>query len=90
MFRNIGYPSDDCASIIAPRQELVDIVGQRLAAFDIQFVDIDGFLADKFGSPTEAHKVYGFGHRVGSGHLNLFGHRIYAELLAQTILAAKP
>ena len=90
MFRNIGYPGDDCASVMAPRRELVDIVGQRLAEFDIQFIDIDGFLAGRFGSPTEAHKVYGFGRRVGSGHLNLFGHSIYAELLAQTILAAEP
>ena len=59
----------------------------RLAASNIQMVDFEGIVVDRFGEDG-MYKLHGFESKVGRGHLNYRGNRIYGEILAGVIDSA--
>lgn len=58
---------------------------RRLEIAGLGVIDLDGRIGDALAERTDARTpadLYGFGARLGFGHLNAFGHRVYADALA--------
>jgi hypothetical protein len=56
----------------------------RLAASNIQMVDFEGFVVDRFGQDG-MRKLHGFEATLGRGHLNYRGNCVYGDILAGVI-----
>jgi hypothetical protein len=76
-----------CPATPESRRRLVDIMKARLATSNIQMVDFEGVIADRFGHEG-MRKLHGFDATLGRGHLNYQGNQAYGELLASTIESA--
>lgn len=76
-----------CPSTPENRRRLANIMQSRLAASNIQMVDFEGTVVDRFGQDG-MRKLHGFEATLGRGHLNYRGNRIYGEILAEMIDAA--
>lgn len=72
------------------RDQLRVELQQRLDAAGITMLDMDAAVAEslhKAGTGYGTREMYGFGSRIGQGHLNSFGHRIFAAALWDGLLA---
>jgi hypothetical protein len=81
-----------CPSTPENRRSLADVMKARLAASNIQMVDFEGIVVDRFGQDG-MYKLHGFETKLGRGHLNYHGNRVYGEILAGVIdsaLASQP
>jgi hypothetical protein len=76
-----------CPDQAAERTAAIDAMRTRLNAAGIQLVDFDGLVAAKVGADNVAN-LHGFRDRIGGGHLNVKGNRVYGEVLAQVIAEA--
>lgn len=66
---------------------LTAAAAQRITAADLGFLDVDG--AVRTVTPAgDTPSLYGFGARIGEGHLNQAGHRVYAEVLTRATTAS--
>ena len=85
-----GRPDDDCQGERQRRRALVDVVRTRLDRAGIGFVDLDAAIAQKLGDQSEYQRMFGFGRKLGRGHLNERGHAVYAQVLTDAIEALLP
>lgn len=85
MFRGIGLPMEGCLSNDEARAEFVRVLVDRLASHGITMFDVDSRLVVLAGSAEEVRKLFGFGSKVGGGHLNERGHELYAEILTTIV-----
>jgi hypothetical protein len=76
-----------CPSTPENRRRLANIMQSRLVASNIQMVDFEGIVVDRFGQDG-MRKLHGFEATVGRGHLNYRGNRVYGEILADVIESA--
>jgi len=81
VMRNIGL---GCEQFTELRKALTDAIQKRLAAAGLGFIDFDGLLLEKNGSPV-VDRLHGFGKNLGSGHLNVGGNQLYGEIIAAII-----
>ena len=85
--RSVDIPGVECASPRELRRETVAVVQDRLERAGIGFLDLDSALAAKLAPSERFGDMFGFGGRVGYGHLNPRGHEVHAEVLADLIEA---
>jgi hypothetical protein len=76
-----------CAALSAKRAELTDTIRARLRSSGLGHLDVDAEAMAMVGAEGMA-RLRGFGQRLGFGHLNVEGNRVYGEILAKTIGAA--
>ena len=82
MMYGLGLVPEPCADELRQRNSIAHAVGATLEPWGISFSDIDRELAKKFADPVV---LKGFGRNLGSRHLNVAGHKAYAEILARAI-----
>lgn len=81
---SIRGPGTDCAARSERRQRLAATAGRRVASAGLAFVDHE-LAMDRLPDAHPRAALSGFGVRLGFGHLNEAGHRIYAAVLTETI-----
>lgn len=86
MLSGIGLPDRACTTETDLRARVVAQARAKIEAAGIAFVDLDmATLAKMGGDEGGFQKLSGFGARLGSGHLNPWGHEIYSEALTDAI-----
>ena len=83
--RTFDIPGVECHSLRELRRETVAVVQARLERAGIGFLDLDQALASKLAPSESFGDMFGFGPRVGHGHLNPRGHEVHAQVLADLI-----
>lgn len=76
--------SPGCPSETAKSDELKRLIGAALAERGIGMLDMDSEIHTALVRDAKGKSkrdLYGFGARLGDGHLNDFGHRIFASAL---------
>jgi hypothetical protein len=79
----LGAPAQEC--LAEDRMLLSRTVEARLAAVGLGFVDLDQAIAARTGSAYATALLHGFGRRIGTGHLNEAGHRLYADIMVDDL-----
>ncbi|MGR8947819.1 MAG: SGNH/GDSL hydrolase family protein [Gammaproteobacteria bacterium] len=82
---DLHHPPQACPEAVVMRVALIAGIRQRLAAHDISLIDLDAALFSANPEKYSTRGFHGFGARVGVGHLNQHGHKIYAVTLAGEI-----
>ena len=85
--RSFDIPGVECPAVRELRRETVALVQARLERAGIGFLDLDQALASKLGVSEPFGDMFGFGARIGHGHLNPRGHEIHAQVLADLVEA---
>ena len=81
-----GLPDGACPGEADLRARVVVQARAKIEAAGIAFVDLDMVTLAKMGGDESGfQKLGGWGARLGYGHLNSWGHEIYAELLVDAI-----
>jgi hypothetical protein len=88
ILRSFGLPDRACPAEIDLRARVVAQVRAKIEAAGIAFVDLDMAVLAKVGDQSGFRKLRGFGAKLGSGHLNPWGHEIYAEVLTDAITSS--
>jgi hypothetical protein len=76
-----------CQKASAQRRELIAAMAARFAAVGLDFEDLDARIVAEV-SPNGVSALHGFGPRLGFGHLNVEGNRVYGEIFAEVIQGA--
>lgn len=87
ILQGLGNPQGGCAVDLERRGRLVELVRAKLESAGVRFVDLSQKISQKLKDPSDFQKMSGFGVHVGDGHLNDFGHEIYADVLTDAIVA---
>ena len=80
-----GLPQP-CEGERAVKESLQADLKEHLRGFDIGMIDMDAvaiMAMSKAGMGDDINVLYGFGTRVGFGHLNYKGHNIYSQVLTE-------
>lgn len=85
-----GLPKAACVADMKIREQVVAKARSKAEAAGIAFVDVEAAVLAKMGDESGFQRLGGFGARLGYGHLNPWGHEIYAEVLAEAIEARFP
>lgn len=83
--RGLGLERPECTDEMAMRDETSRLISDYLAARGVGFVDLDAEFSKRAGGADAARLLRGFAGRVGRGHLNQAGHRVYAEIIGDAI-----
>jgi len=75
----------DCTSQPGKAATLRAQVAARVRGFGLRFVDMTKLVRKNLPEGTEMPALHGFKARIGGGHLNETGHRVYAEALEEII-----
>ena len=84
MMTAFGRP-DACPQLEALHEAAVTHARTKLQSAGVGFVDLDTEIRSKLHSAGDYKRMFGFGARLGHGHLNLFGHDIYARVLTDVV-----
>jgi hypothetical protein len=87
MLQGFGNSQGRCAAEIERRTRLIERVRARLESAGIRFVDMSQEINRRLKDPADFRKMSGFGVHIGGGHLNTFGHQVYADVLTDVVLA---
>lgn len=74
-----------CPNLEARYDALRATILERLATAGLGFADIDLAVWRRLSLATPMSHIYGFGAKLGGGHLNAFGHRIYADVVTELV-----
>lgn len=85
MLWGFGLPERACTEATELRTRVVAQARKKIEAAGISFVDVDMATLGKMGDESGFQKLGGFGARLGYGHLNPWGHEIYAQVLTDAI-----
>jgi hypothetical protein len=84
--RGLAIPAG-CPGMDMLQQQVVRHAGAKLEPAGIGFFDFDSAVMAKLIKSADWPRMFGFGRRLGTGHLNPFGHEIYSQVLADVIVA---
>ncbi|MBZ0217705.1 MAG: SGNH/GDSL hydrolase family protein [Fimbriimonadaceae bacterium] len=85
IWRGLDPTGQDCQDELQRRQVVADVVEQFLTQYSIVAVDLDSEIAMRLPQANDVEKLRGFGAKVGQGHLNEYGHRVYAQVLIDAL-----
>jgi hypothetical protein len=86
ILRGFSLPDGTCPADDSLRTKVVAEARKKIEAAGIAFVDLDAVTLDKMdGDSTGFQRLGGWGARLGYGHLNSWGHQIYADVLSDAI-----
>jgi hypothetical protein len=86
ILRGFSLPDGMCPTDDALRTKVVAEARKKIEAAGIAFVDLDAVTLDKMGGDsTGFQRLGGWGAKLGYGHLNSWGHQIYADVLADAV-----
>jgi hypothetical protein len=88
MLSGFGSPTTRCPAEMQIRAEVVSRARSIIESRGIHFVDLESAILEKMPDENGFHRLGGFGARLGYGHLNPWGHEIYAQVLTE-VLASK-
>lgn len=86
----LGAPRADCSSATTARDALLEHVRGHVTAAGFGVHDGDAGVARIARTAGITQPLNGFGRRLGTGHLNEQGHRVYAQLLSEIIAELPP
>ncbi len=89
MIRGIAMRSEACTPEPERWARLSALVRNRVERSGIGFVDLDAEVDRRLPSSDDWKRMYGFGAKIGIGHLNEVGHQIYARVLTDVIKASE-
>jgi hypothetical protein len=78
-----------CPALAAKRAKIIEVMRAKVEAAGLQFADLDPGVVRKVGEQGVS-RLSGFGSRLGYGHFNVEGNRVYGEVLADVIREALP
>ena len=87
MLTGFGLPDRSCPGAMERRAQAVAQARTKVEAAGIRFVDLDMATLTKMGNERGFQALGGWGVRLGYGHLNPWGHEIYAQVLTYAISA---
>lgn len=82
--------SSGCDGEIRVKAQLRGALEDALARSGLGMMDLDEGVAramSRFGRSQDTRALYGFGSRLGEGHLNEYGHRIISDALSDMLNA---
>ncbi len=79
--RNIGV---DCPPLADRRKRLIDQMASRVQTAGLMFDDHEMAMEPHLAGRSRS-SLQGFGARLGNGHLNADGHRVYANAMTDAI-----
>lgn len=82
--KGFGKPRPECHKAMQIRAQTVAAAKRLLAAEGIEMIDRQSELLDRYSREEISH-FWGFGAKVGDGHLNPAGHRAYAEMIVDIV-----
>lgn len=92
LMADIPMPAGSCAAERGLRARLLDTINHEFAARRVRFVDWDAALLARIGSADDGSArlspLHGFGRDVNAGHLNYWGHLVFAEALVDVVVAS--
>lgn len=74
-----------CPALAERENALAHAIQRRLAEAGLGFADVDREVATRLPNGVSASHLLGFGARLGNGHLNPAGQRIYSEVLVDIV-----
>jgi hypothetical protein len=81
----LGAPRVDCPAATMARAALLELIRGHVTAVGFHVHDGDAGAARIAQDAGITEPLSGFGRALGSGHLNDYGHRVYAQLLGEIV-----
>ena len=79
---------EECPNDVNKMSQVTQKINMRLAHHGISMINLDKLLLSHEtiqGDRAEFDKIYGFGSKVGAGHLNTFGHKLVSEVISKEL-----
>lgn len=85
LWRGLDPSAPSCVSEMDRRQTVVDAIEKVLTSYSLKSFDLDKEVAKHLPPLTDVQRLRGFGSKLGAGHLNEYGHAIYAQVLIDVL-----